>query len=40
MSLEAEEAYNYLNKEAPCSKNENTILNAVNKTPMRVLARY
>ena len=31
LSPEAEEVYNYLNKEAPNSKNENTILNAFTK---------
>lgn len=31
LSDEAEEVYNYLNKEAPCSKIENGILKAVNK---------
>ena len=31
LSPEAEEVYNYLNKEAPNSKNENTILKAFNK---------
>src|SRR4030042_582456 len=31
LSPEAEEVYNYLNKEAPNSKIENTILNAFNK---------
>jgi hypothetical protein len=31
LSPEAEEVYNYLNKEAPHSKTENTILNAFNK---------
>ena len=30
-SPEAEEAYNYLNEEAPTSKIERTILNAINK---------
>jgi hypothetical protein len=31
LSPEAEEVYNYLNKEAPNSKTESTILNAFNK---------
>jgi hypothetical protein len=31
LSPEAEEVYNHLNKEAPHSKIENTILKAINK---------
>jgi hypothetical protein len=31
LSPDAEEVYNYLNKEAPTSKTENTILKAINK---------
>ncbi len=31
LSPEAEEVYNYLNKEAPVSKTERTILKAINQ---------
>jgi Txe/YoeB family toxin of Txe-Axe toxin-antitoxin module len=40
LSPEAEEVYNYLNKEAPTSKTERMILNAINKKVELIKINY
>ena len=40
LSPEAEEVYNYLNKEAPTSKTERMILNAINKKVELIKKNY
>ena len=40
LSPEAEEVYNYLNRQAPISKKERMILNSVNKKVELIKANY